>query len=100
MGKTPAEDHRLHVLEAGERLGGGPARLGDGVADLRVVDVLHVRDDDAHLARDELAAPGVANGAKTPSSWTSNSFLFDQSWIFCFGASVPSNTRTSMTTPR
>ena len=43
---------------------------------------------------------GRENGAKTPSSCTSNSRLFDQSWIFCFVARVPSNTRTSMTTPR
>ncbi len=43
---------------------------------------------------------GVENGENTPSSWTSNVFLFDQSWIFCFSASVPSSTRTSITTPR
>ncbi len=43
---------------------------------------------------------GLEKGVKTPSSCTSSSFLFDQSWIFCRGVSVPSKTRTSITTPR
>ena len=43
------EDHRLHFLEAGERLGIGVVR-GDGVADLRLDDVLDVAGDEADFA--------------------------------------------------
>ena len=46
----PGEHHRLQFLEAGERLRGGPWRLGDGVADLRVGHTLDVGDDEADFA--------------------------------------------------
>ena len=54
-GVQPGEHHRLQLLEARERLGRLPARLRDGVADLRVADFLDVRDEEADFAHAELA---------------------------------------------
>ena len=48
------EDHRPQFLEPGIRLRGRPRRLRHRVADLRVVDLLDPRDDEADLARGEL----------------------------------------------
>ncbi len=50
-----AEDDRLDLLEAGERLGGGLAGVGDGVADAGLGDFLDLRGDEADLAGAELA---------------------------------------------
>jgi hypothetical protein len=50
-GKEPAEDHRLHLLEAGQRLGGGAAGVGDGIADAGLGDLLDLGGDEADLAR-------------------------------------------------
>ena len=46
-----AEHHRLHFLEAGQRLGGGAFGVGDGVADAGLRDFLDLRGDEADLAR-------------------------------------------------
>ncbi len=64
----PGEDHGLHVLEAGERVGrgthvvGSAARRADGVghrvAELHVVDALDVRGDEADLSGAELVDRG------------------------------------------
>ena len=48
------EDHRLHFLEAGERLRRRIRGVGDRVADLRVRDVLDRRKDEPDFARAEL----------------------------------------------
>ena len=50
----PGEHHRLQLLEAGKRLERRPAALGDGVADLRVADLLDVGDEEADFADAEL----------------------------------------------
>ena len=96
----PGEDHRLQLLEAGKRLGGGPRHLGDGVAELRVGHALDVRDDEADLADAELGRPGWP-WAKTrrgcPPRSPAPSAI---SRIFIFGRSTPSITRTTITTPR
>ena len=60
------EHHRLHFLEAGERLERAAAGLGDRVADLRVADLLDVGDEEADLARAELV-DRIAFGVKMPS---------------------------------
>ena len=52
-GVESGEDHRLDFFEAGERLDGGIAVVGDGVADLRVGDVLDVGDEESDFAGDE-----------------------------------------------
>ncbi len=49
-----AEDHRLDQLEAGQSLSGGPAGVGDGVADPGLGDVLDLGGDEADLAGGEL----------------------------------------------
>jgi hypothetical protein len=49
-----AEHHRLHLLEARQSRRGGPARVGDGVADPRLGDVLDLGGDEADLAGGEL----------------------------------------------
>ena len=49
-----AEHHGLRVLVALERLEGGPASLGDGLADPGLAHVLDAGDEVAHLARAEL----------------------------------------------
>ena len=67
----PGEDHRLQLLEAGERLGRRARGLGDRVADLRVADVLDVGDDEADLADAELVDRRSAFGVKTPTCSTS-----------------------------
>ncbi len=41
-----------------------------------------------------------ANGAKTPRFWISYSRAAAMNSTFCFGRSMPSTTRTRMTTPR
>jgi hypothetical protein len=48
------EDHRLHVLEARQRLEGRLARIGERVADPHLRERLDARDDHAHLASGEL----------------------------------------------
>jgi hypothetical protein len=53
-GIEAAEHHRLHVLEAGQRGGGGLVVAGDGVADLDLGGLLDVGDDVAALAGAEL----------------------------------------------
>src|SRR5205085_2081995 len=47
----PGEHLRLHLLEAGERLGGRLVGLRDRVADLRLAQPLDARRDESHLAR-------------------------------------------------
>ena len=49
-----AEHHRLDLLEAGQRLGGGALGVGDGVADAGLGDFLDLRGDEADLAGAEL----------------------------------------------
>ena len=44
-GVDAAEDHRLHVLEPGQRLGAGRGGVGDRVAHLRVGGRFQIRDD-------------------------------------------------------
>ena len=44
------EHHRLQLFEAREGLDRRPCRFGDRVADLRVADLLDVRDEKSHLA--------------------------------------------------
>ncbi len=51
--EDPGEDHRLDVLVAGERRGGGTAARRERVADAEARDVLEARDDVADLARRE-----------------------------------------------
>ena len=48
--EDPREDHRLHVLEAGEGLLRGLRRVRDRVADLRVVHAADVAGDEADLS--------------------------------------------------
>ena len=95
----PGEDHRLHFLEAGERLGGRSRRLGDRVADLRVAEALDVGDDEADLADAELST-GSGLGEKIPT-W---SMSYDWPLIiivtFMPARMVPSMTRTRTMTPR
>jgi hypothetical protein len=61
-GIEPGEHHRLHLLEAGKRVAGRARGVREGIADLRVRDLLQPRDhDDADLSRTEgvdLHAPG------------------------------------------
>ena len=59
----PAENHRLDLLEAGERLRRGNARVGDGVADLHLGRRFHVRDEVSHVAGHELF-PGKLLGGE------------------------------------
>src|SRR5690606_2729097 len=54
-GEESAEDDRLHLLEAGQRLGGGLLRVGDRVADAGLADILDLGGDEADLAGAELA---------------------------------------------
>ena len=56
----PGEDHRLHFLEAGERLERRAAGLGDRVADLRVADRLDVRRRRTRLRRRRARRPASA----------------------------------------
>ena len=53
--EEPAEDHRLRRAEAGQRLGGAAAVVGDRVADARVRHLLDRAGEEADLARAELA---------------------------------------------
>ena len=50
----PGEDHRFQLLESRKRLRRRPRRLGDGVANLRVLDGLDVRGEEPDLAGGEL----------------------------------------------
>ena len=50
-GEQAAEHHRLHFLEAGQRLGGGAFGVGDGVADAGLRDFLDLGCNDADFAR-------------------------------------------------
>ena len=50
----PGEHHRLHFAEAGERRRRAARRLGDGVADLGVGDVLDAGDEEADFAGAQL----------------------------------------------
>src|SRR5215831_19428177 len=49
------EDHRLELLETGERLESRPCSLRDRVADFRIADVLDIRDEKPDFADAELA---------------------------------------------
>ena len=53
-----AEHHRLRRLEAGQRRGGRPLVVGDGVADAGVGDLLDLGGDEADLAGAELRRLG------------------------------------------
>ena len=55
------EDHRLQLLEAGERLERRPRRLGDRVADLRVGDALDAAGDEARPRRGRAGRPAPAS---------------------------------------
>src|SRR5204863_9589171 len=48
------EDHRLQLFETGKRLGRRARCVRDRVADLRVADLLDVRDEKPDLAHSEL----------------------------------------------
>lgn len=50
------EHHRLHFLEAVNRLLAGSVYMGDGVAHLHLLGGLYARDDVAHIACGELGA--------------------------------------------
>ena len=94
------EDHRLDFLEAGERRVGRRRGVGDGVADLGVGDVLDVGDEKPDLARHQLLHRRAPWGRDRRAPAPRTRGWFDQSRIFCLVRSVPSSTRTSMTTPR
>jgi hypothetical protein len=97
--EQPAEHHRLHFLEAGQRLGRAVLHRGDGVADLGLGDFLDLRGDEADLARAEFVSCSILGREAADA--------VDQ----VFGAAgheldarpfliTPSITRTRMTTPR
>ena len=50
----PGENHRLHLLEAGQRRIARPIGVGHGVADAGLGDVLDAGGEEAHLAGAEL----------------------------------------------
>ena len=54
----PGEHHRLELLEPGKGLGRRARHLGNRVADLRVADVLDVRDEESDFAHAELVDDG------------------------------------------
>ena len=54
--KQSGEHLRLHFLETGKRRGGGLARVRDGVADMRVAQLLDAGDDETDFARRQLVA--------------------------------------------
>src|SRR5581483_609678 len=52
----PAEDHRLHRLETGKRLGRRPRRFRDGVANAGIADFL-----DAGHEKSDVAGPDLGD---------------------------------------
>jgi hypothetical protein len=73
-----AKDHRLHRLEAGQRLGSRPAVLGDRLADAAIGDGLDAGGDEAALARPN-APTATPLGVKTPTRsmvWTAPVGMF------------------------
>ena len=53
-GVKPGEDHRLDVLEAGERRSRGPLVIRDRIADLRVRYILDIRHEEADFTSRQL----------------------------------------------
>ena len=66
--EEPREDHRLHVLVAGQRLGGAAADGRQRVADAQPAHVLEPGDHVADLARGRALGVAVIAGARKPSS--------------------------------
>ena len=101
IGREQAAEHdRLHRLEAGQRLGGRAAVLGDRVADPAIGDGLDAGGDKADLAGPELGDRDPLRGEdadpldlraprRSPSAGSSGP-----------ASSLPSLTRTRITTPR
>src|SRR3546814_9571482 len=76
-------DHRLGIAVADQRFGRAVAGGGDGVTDARLADILHTRDEVAHLA-DAQTDTGLRLGRRSEEHTSELQSLMRISYaVFC-----------------
>ena len=98
--EQPREHGRLHVLVAGERLGGGLVLGRQRVADAQAADLLQARDDVADLAGLEGRASGSGRARRTRAPPPRSACLRPSRAGAARVEKRPSTIRTKATTPR